>query len=203
MRGREQRGVRLLTAVSALLFGGVGWLVAHTATEWLTGHAGHGLGGDAAHSHTHVSTAALLIGCLAGGSLLAIFTVALSGHGNLDAVAQRSRRVAARRWGLLSTASFVAAEFIEHAVTGAHEIPPVAVLLLGCAIHGLAGAITSILWGYCVDDVMRLATLLLGGDVVEPGSRIRFAGRRRIARRRTWRAIAVAGRAPPADAAPA
>jgi hypothetical protein len=182
---------------SALLFGVLGWLTAHAATGWLAGHAGHGWGSDEAHSHTHLPAAALLVACLAGGSLLAIFVVAFGGEHRLDAVSRCSRIAAARRSSLLSTASFVAAEFVEHAATGQHDIPPAGVLLLGCAVHALMGAGSLLLWGRCVGDVLRLAGRLRAAAAVSAGHRILPVAVSRASARRTWRTLALAGRAPP------
>jgi hypothetical protein len=184
-------------ATSALVFGVLGWLVAHTVTDWLVGHAGHGLGAEAAHRHLHLPAAALLVACLAGGSLLAVFVVALVGRHRLDVGSPQSRRAAARWSSLLSTASFVGAEFVEYGVTGHHEIPPVGILLVGCVVHALMGAGSSVLWGWCVRDLLRLAGTLRGGVPARTGYRILSVATRPSSARRTWRALALAGRAPP------
>ncbi|MCG5436438.1 hypothetical protein [Micromonospora foliorum] len=195
VRGRAQRGGRLLFAASALLFGVFGWLTAHAATIWLLGHTGPGSGET--HHHPHLSGAVLLTGCLAGGSLLAVLAVAVRGGPQLDAHLQRSRRAAAHRSSLLSTAAFVAAEFVEHALTGQHDMPPLGVLLLGCVVHAAMGAGTSLLWRCWVDDLLQLAALLRGHAPTYATRRARWHARRQIAARRTWQALASAGRAPP------
>jgi hypothetical protein len=184
-------------AASALLFGVLGWLIAHTVTDWLAGHAGHGLGAQAAHHHLHLPVAVLLIACLAGGSLLAVFVVALLGRRRLDAGWPRSRGAAARRSSLLSTASFVAAEFVEYGVTGHHQIPPVGILLVGGVVHALMGAGSSVLWGWCVRDLLRLAGTLRRAVPARTGYRVLLVATRPRAARRTWLALAMAGRAPP------
>jgi hypothetical protein len=181
-------------AVSALSFGSLGWLVAHAATDSLVSHTHHGAH---APTHPHLPAALLLVGCLASGSLLAVFAGAVSGRHRFDRTPSWSRPATARRASLLSTGAFVAAEFIEHAVTGRHDVPPIAVLLLGCAIHALLGAAASALWGRCVHDVLRLAELLRGGPVVGSTCRVPRAVRHRhIPVRSRW-ALPLAGRAPP------
>lgn len=177
-------------------------LVSHGATGWLAGHAGHGLGRDVIpHQHAHLPTTMLLVACLAGGSLLAIFVAALSGSKRLRPDSRwdsrPARLAAARRSSLLSTAAFVAAEFAEHAATGQHDIPPVGVLLLGGVVHAVLGAVFSLLWGCFVRSMVRLADRLLSGGTVNAGPRIRLAPEHRVAARRTWQALAQAGRAPP------
>lgn len=184
-------------AASALLFGVLGWLVAHSVTDWLVGHAGHGLGAEAAHHHLHLPAALVLVACLAGGSLLAVFVVALLGRHRLDAGTPRSRGAAARRSSLLSTASFVAAEFVEYGLTGHHEIPPVGILLVGGVVHALMGAGSSVLWGWCVRDLLRLAGAMRAAAPARTGHRLLFGATRPRAARRTWLALALAGRAPP------
>jgi hypothetical protein len=186
-----------LLATSALLFGVLGWLAAHTATDWAVGHSGHGLADGPAHHHLHLPAAALLVACLAGGSLFAIFAVAVLGRHPLAAGSPRSKLASARRSSSLSTASFVAAEFVEHAVTGQHEIPPIGVLLIGCVVHALMGAGSSMLWGWCVRDVLRAASVLRGGGPVCFGQRRLPVAARRTPALRTWRLLAMAGRAPP------
>ncbi|GAA3016782.1 hypothetical protein [Streptosporangium longisporum] len=192
-----------MTTTSALLFGILGWLAAHGATGWLAGHAGHGLGRDVIpHQHAHLPTTVLLVACLAGGSLLAIFVAALSGSTRLHPDSRwdshRVRLAAARRSGLLSTGAFVAAEFAEHAATGQHDIPPAGVLLMGCTVHAVLGAVFSLLWGCFVRGVVRRAGRLRSDTTVNLDPRIRLVSEHRIAARRTWQALAQAGRAPPA-----
>jgi hypothetical protein len=196
-RRTGQRDGRLLLATSALLFGVLGWLLAHAATDWLFAHTGHGPAGGTAHGHLHVSAAVVLVACLAGGSLLATFTVALLGRRRLSIGTARSRRAAASRSSLISTASFVAAEFAEHAVTGRHDVPPVGLLLLGCVIHALLGAGSSLLWRRCVGGVLQLARLVRGSAPAISDHRTLPARMPWVSALREWRALALAGRAPP------
>jgi hypothetical protein len=178
-----------------LLLGVFGWLTAHAATIRVLGHAGPG--GVTPGDHLHLSGAVLLVGCLAGVSLLAVFAVALLGGRQLVPGRRWSRRALARRSSLLSTGAFVASEFAEHAFTGRHDVPPVGVLVLGCVVHAVTGACTSMLWSGWVDELLLLAALLRGGVPIQTRYCNPRLVRREIAARRSWRNVACAGRAPP------
>jgi hypothetical protein len=196
-RDPEQRPGRLLTAGSALLFGVLGWLLAHAATDRLLGLAGHQHGGGSAHGHLHLPAAILLVACLTAGSALAVIVAALSGRG-LPVTGHRSKRSTARRSSLLSTVAFVAAEFAEHAATGGHDIPPAGVLVLGGAVHALMGVASALVWHGYLERVSRLAGMLRGAVPGGSGSRSRSIAAPVVYPRRTWLALALAGRAPPA-----
>jgi hypothetical protein len=175
----------------------LGWLLAHASTDWLLTRTEHHRGNAITHGHLHLSAAVLLVACLAGGSMLAVFIAALAGGHQPHPGRSRSKRSSAHRSSLLSTVAFVAAEFAEHALTGEHDVPPVGVLLLGGAVHALLGAASAVVWRHCLDEVLALACAV--GDTVpgDPGHRIPVLGRGPVSLRRTWRALALAGRAPP------
>jgi hypothetical protein len=196
-RAPVQRSGRYLTVVSALSSGVLGWLIAHACTDWLLAHAGHHHGNPAVHGHLHLPAAVMLVACLAGGSTLAVFVAALADRRRGDARRYRPKRSAAHRSSLISTAAFVTAEFTEHAVAGVHDMPPAGILLLGCAVHALVGAASAAVWRHCLDHVLCLAARIQRVTPGNPAHRLPPAVRRPVSPRRTWQALALAGRAPP------
>jgi hypothetical protein len=200
-RAPGQRGGRLLTAVSALSSGVLGWLIAHACTDWLLAHTGHHHGNPAVHGHQHLPAAVLLMACLAAASVLAVFVTALAGHQHVVPGRYRSQRSAAHRSSLLSSAAFVVAEFAEHAAAGAHDMPPAGVLLLGCAVHALVGAASAVVWRQCLEQVLCLAARIRRTAPSDTAHRLPPAIQRLVSPRRTWQALALAGRAPPPVAA--
>jgi hypothetical protein len=196
-RAPVPRGGRLLTILSALCCGVLGWLIAHACTDWLLTHVGHHHGNPAVHGHLHLAAAIMLVACLAGGSMLAVFVAALAGRHRADPRRYRPRRSVAHRSSLISTAAFVAAEFTEHAVAGAHDVQPAGVLLLGCAVHALVGAASAAVWRHCLDQVLYLAARIRHVTPGNTAHRLAPAVRRPVSPRRTWQALATAGRAPP------
>jgi hypothetical protein len=196
-----QRGGRLLTAVSALSSGVLGWLIAHACTDWLLAQAGHHHGNPAVHGHLHLSAAIMLTACLAGGSMLAVFVATLADRSRAGLRRYRPPSSVAHRSSLLSTTAFVAAEFAEHAASGAHDVPPAGVLLLGCAVHALISAACAVVWRHCLEQMMCLAARIRRAAPYRHAHRSPAAIRRPVALRRTWQALALAGRAPPPIAA--
>jgi hypothetical protein len=196
-RTPRQRGGRLLTAVSALSSGVLGWLIAHACTDWLLAQAGHHHGNPAAHGHLHLSVAIMLTACLAGGSMLAVFVAAVAGRRRAGPRRYRPTTSVAHRSSLLSTAAFVAAEFAEHAAAGAHDVPPAGVLLLGCTVHALISAASAVVWRHCLEQLLCLAARIRRAAPCRHAHRPSAAVRRPVGLRRTWQALALAGRAPP------
>jgi hypothetical protein len=185
---------------SALSFGVLGWLVAHLVTYWVVGHYHGGVGGldpGVLHVHGFLPAAALLVGCLASVSLLAIFAVAALSRNGPDMWPRASLRGAARRASLLATVSFVVAEFIEHALTGQHQIPPAAVLIIGSAVQAFIGAGVSLLWRQGVQAVIRLAMRLRGDIIVGLELRGQIPPPHWVSPGAGRRASPYAGRAPP------
>ncbi|GIF42693.1 hypothetical protein BC793_12216 [Actinoplanes xinjiangensis] len=196
-----QRGGRLLTVVSALSAGVLGWLIAHACTDWLLAHAGHHHGNPGAHGHLHLSAAILLTACLAAGSVLAVFMAAMAGRVRAGPRRHRPMSSVAHRSSLLSTTAFVAAEFGEHAAAGAHDVPPAGVLLLGCAVHALISAACALVWRHCLEQVLGLAARIRRTASYRNAHKPPAVVRRPVALRRTWQALAMAGRAPPTASA--
>ncbi|MEV6524550.1 hypothetical protein AB0M43_21560 [Longispora sp. NPDC051575] len=177
-----------------MAFGLLGWFAAHLATFWLLEHDHPGV---ERHAHGYLPSMTVLAGCLAAGSLLAVFLVSLSAP-------------AARRGGLpgtgalawlssgLSTGAFVAAEFAEGWVSGEHAVPQPVVLAVGGVVHLLVGAGASLVWRVCAAGVLRLAARLRRepAAAVEDGPAGVF-GEAAVACRRRGVSL-FAGRAPPA-----
>ena len=198
-RGAFGQG-RLLTVGSALAVGACGWLTAHALTYWLMAHGHTGpLGQAARHTHHYSASLAILAGCLAAAALLAVMITAGTGGRRGPRPPGHLERVM-RRDTTLSTAAFVGAEIVQHWVMGENHRPPVAVLVLGAALHALIGAITSLVWLRCIDGMHHLPRLANTPRLDTRPRRPGPCAPGHLRRRREVWAFSIIGRAPPAGA---
>lgn len=65
-------------------------------------------------------------------------------------------------YGALAPAVFVAVEFVEY-LTGVHEAPPAALLIIGCLVHAAIGVASTTLRAVCVDRAHRTAVAAYRG----------------------------------------
>lgn len=142
-----------MTASSALAFGFLGWIAAHTVSSWVLDHC-HVSGAAAWRLDRHAGEAALFAGCLAAGSLLALLAAPATGRPGPD------RKRATRLSALLSVGAFLGTDTAERLVSGDHPVPPLAVLLIGLAVYTVIGTGTSLLWRYCLGTVRGVPNLL-------------------------------------------
>ena len=148
------RAVRLLSACAPPAVGVFGWLTAHLLTFWLLAHShGRPLSPAGRTLHHYTETAALLVGCLAAASLLAVLLT--RPRRNWPQPTSAHRAATARRAVWMSTLAFASAELVEHAMLSADRKPPV-ILLAGLLLHALAGALTTVTWHHYRDAVHRM-----------------------------------------------
>lgn len=187
----------MLRAASAPAFGLLAWTAAHELANWIIDctHAAESSSTSWPWTH-HASSAAVVLGCLGAGALLALFSAPSS--------LERSRRhvpfAAVRSSTLTATVGFVGADIAGRALAGDYTAPSLLVLLIGLGVYLLIGAAASALW-HCWASAIPW-TLWPPREVRPPGAPRRnpmaSAGRDRP-RPRHW-TRAVAGRAPPCAA---
>jgi hypothetical protein len=193
-RQRTRTAVGLLRAGAALAFGLLSWTAAHELAAWLLDCA-HATGARTWPWGHHASSAAVVLGCLGAGALLAL----LSAPGPRERADRRTPFAAVRFSALTITAGFVGADTAGRAIAGDYTSPSLLVLLIGLGAHLLVGAAASALW-HCWASTLPW-TLGAPREVRRPGApcRTAMAARWDRPRPRHWIAAA-AGRAPPCTA---
>jgi hypothetical protein len=146
----------LSMALSALSFGGLGWLVAHGLTNVLLAH--ENVDGRL-HVHGYFPSTVVAAGSLAVASLLAVFWIGGAARGRMAASQGEVARGRAdvRTAVALSASAYVVAEFGERWWAGDHQLSPPLVLLVGLAIYLFVGVGASVLWRVSVRAVRRIA----------------------------------------------
>lgn len=188
---REKGSADLTTVGSATAVGVFGWLVAHTLNFWIVAHSQHVVLGHTSRQLWQVTTTAtMVVGMLAVAALLSV----VRGCGPAAPRHRRGRTIQVAVG--LSTAAFLVADTIEHAVLGLDSTPAVGVLL-GALVHASFGAGTSLYWLQFVAELQVAARWLLPWLLPEP-SPVRPVARHRWHPDRFWWASAPACRAPPA-----
>lgn len=178
-----------------LAFGLLSWTAAHELAAWLV-DCTHATGSGAAFwpwTH-HASSAAVVLGSLGAGSLLALLAAPPRRSGGAVPFA------AVRSSALLVAGGFLAADTAGRVLSGDYTAPSLLVLLIGLGVHLLIAVTASALW-HCWAGTIPWA-LWPTGEVRRPGSPRRnamAATRCDRTRPRHW-ARAVAGRAPPLPA---
>jgi hypothetical protein len=185
---RTKGTAEFFAAGSALAVGALGWLIAHLVTFWLLTHSHHGTL-SLAGRHLHAVAAAEAVAA-AGVAAAALAAVPLGAALRR----RRPRRTSVHLAVGLSTAAFVTADAVEHALLGLAPSPP-ATLFVGACLHALFGVGGSLLWVRLALGVRIPAVALRPAPAVaRPG----LGGRGPRRCRRLLCSYAVAGRAPPA-----
>jgi MFS family permease len=182
----------LMAAVSA---GAFGWLSAHTLNFWIIAHSHQGvLSGAARHVHEVTAAATVVAGCLAMATLLAAVVVVVPRRAR-PPNRRRGHRLSTQAAAGLSTAAFLAADTIEHAILDMAGTPP-AVLLFGACLHAVFGAGASLSWLRLIDHFTGLSWPCSHRS--EPAvHRPRRQGLHRCRRHRLLWADALSSRGPP------
>lgn len=125
----------LAQSTAGVAFGLLSWCVAHLATIAAYAHIHPGF---VIHYHEWGGPLALAALALTITSVVTVGTALGSAH------SPRSRRATVTT-GALAPAVFVAVEFAEY-LSGLHEAPPLALLVIGCLVHAGVGAMAPRLW---------------------------------------------------------
>ncbi len=195
---------RALLTVSAVSSGGLGWSAAHLVTSRLLAHqheAAHGVTAGTDHVHASDLAAVVVALALTAASLLAVICAAVVSGGRLP-VPRKRRLATARTAGLWSTGAFLAAETAAWAASDTHVVPPPVVLLIGLAVHGVAGVVAALLWRGAIERVCLAAAATAPRTLVRPVA-MRVVLRGDVGGGSVWSMLRVAGRAPPALGMPA
>jgi len=190
--------VGLPRAGSTVAFALLSWTAAHELSMWLLEHAHVGdLGPNVWPWGHHAVNVAVILGCLAAGSLLALTTAPAPKES-----AKRPVPIAAvRSSALLATGGFVGTDIAGRAVAGDLTAPSLLVVLIGLGTYGFIGVAASLLW-HCWFTTMpwSLARFLETGHPKAPQEHWIDGTPSDRPRPRHW-ARAVAGRSPPFAAA--
>ncbi|MDN5859084.1 MAG: hypothetical protein L0H84_10710 [Pseudonocardia sp.] len=134
----------LSATASGACFGLLTWGIAHAVT--LAGFA-HIHPGFVVHYHDWVGPLAIAVLMLAVTSMVAV------GSALRQPPAQGARWQSVAQ-GTLAPAAFVAVEFGEY-LTGLHEAPPAALLVIGSLVHAAIGAASPALWAVLLERAQR------------------------------------------------
>lgn len=151
---------------SAIGFGLLTWSIAHVAT--LAGFA-HIHPGFVVHYHDWVGPLAIAVLMLAVTSMVAV------GSALREPPARISRWQSVAH-GTLAPAVFVAVEFAEY-LSGMHEAPPAALLVIGSLVHAAIGAVSPVLWAVCLNRVHRRVVAVFAVAIPRGAAAVRPAAR--------------------------